>query len=640
MALIPATLAHSTDGIPYSAAFDDIYHSNDGGIGQIHHVFMGGNALPGRWQGRPNFVVLETGFGLGLSFLATWQAWRDDPQRSERLHFISVEKHPFSRDDLATLHRQWPDLAPLAAQLLAQWPVLVPGFHRLHLDDGRVTLTLLLGDALDLLPKLVAEVDAFYLDGFAPSKNPELWSPPLFKQIARLAAPSATAATYTVAALVRDGLQAAGFKREKRPGFGKKRDMLAARFMNPRPSHLRPPADRHAIVLGAGLAGTATAARLAARGFRVELIERRGGPAQECSGNPVGVLLPVMSLDDNRQSRLSRAALLYGLRHLAAISPTAPTTGWWKTSGVLHLASDADDAAHQQRVIDTLGLPPEFARFVAADAASSLAGRPVKHGGWWFGHGASANPASICTANLAAFTAAIRPHYNVEIASIVRDGEHWQVFDGTGRLVAAAPILVIASAAGGAGFAQTAHLPLTQAWRQLSCIPAHATPPLDIVVCGDGYVTPTWNGVRAVGASEAGGPGLAQAAGHRSNLALAEGLLPGFTAGIDAAQLPGRISYRPASPDRMPLIGPIADAAAFDPQKHHRPLLVPRHAGLYCALGFGARGLTWSALAGELLASQIAGEPWPVERDLADAVDPARFLLRLGKAQRSDDTVE
>ncbi|HRK78275.1 MAG TPA: tRNA (5-methylaminomethyl-2-thiouridine)(34)-methyltransferase MnmD, partial [Thiobacillus sp.] len=223
--IIPARLEFR-NGVPYSAAYGDIYHTADGGAGQARHVFLQGCGLPQAWAHRARFVVLETGFGTGLNFLATWAAWRDDPARPGRLHFLSVEKHPFGAAELARLHAQWPEWAALANELRANWPMPTPGFHRIALDGGRVQLTLMLGEAADCLPQVEAGVDAFYLDGFAPDRNADLWQPGLFDELARLANPGAMAATYTVAAAVREGLGRVGFACEKRAGYGRKRQPL------------------------------------------------------------------------------------------------------------------------------------------------------------------------------------------------------------------------------------------------------------------------------------------------------------------------------------------------------------------------------------------------------------------------------
>ena len=228
--IVPATLAFDASGNPFSPQFGDVYHSADSAEGQARHVFLHGNDLPARWAGERSFTIVETGFGPGLNFLATWQAWREDPHRCARLHFVSIERWPFVRADLSTLHARHVEFAPLSSQLRAAWPPLVPGLHRLHFDDERVSLTLAFDEAIEAVHGLRLAADAFYLDGFAPDRNPAMWSPQLLKALARLAAPGATTATYSAAGVVRDSLIAAGFTVEKRSGFGRKREMLAGRL--------------------------------------------------------------------------------------------------------------------------------------------------------------------------------------------------------------------------------------------------------------------------------------------------------------------------------------------------------------------------------------------------------------------------
>ena len=224
----PAELEFDAGGHPYSSRYGDVYASRDGALGQARHVFLGGNDLPRRWARREQFVVLETGFGLGINFLAAWQAWRDDRERPHRLHFVSVERHPLAAADLV---RAAPEaLQPLAAQLAAQWPPPLAGLHRMAFEDGALVLTLALGDAAETVPQLALGADAFFLDGFAPDRNPDMWSPPLIKALARLARPGATLATWCTARGVRDALAASGFAVERRAGYAHKREMLAARF--------------------------------------------------------------------------------------------------------------------------------------------------------------------------------------------------------------------------------------------------------------------------------------------------------------------------------------------------------------------------------------------------------------------------
>lgn len=233
MPLVPARLILDAAGTPISETYGDIYHSAAGGHAQARHVFLAGNGLPERWQGREAFTILETGFGLGINFMATWLAWKADPARCAQLHFISLEKHPFSVADLAVAHAAWPEFKVLAGELRAHWPPLESGAHCLALDGGQVILTLVFGDAVETLPLLETKADAFYLDGFSPALNPDLWSPALCRSLARLANDGATLSTWSVAGAVRRALRDAGFCVEKRAGFAGKRQMLVGRFTPP-----------------------------------------------------------------------------------------------------------------------------------------------------------------------------------------------------------------------------------------------------------------------------------------------------------------------------------------------------------------------------------------------------------------------
>lgn len=636
----PATLAYSDDGIPFSQAFGDVYHSSDGGLGQAQHVFLAGNGLPARWRGRERFVILETGFGLGLNFLATWQAWRQDAQRPARLHFLSVEKHPFSAADLALLHQRWPEFGELSGQLLRQWPPLVPGFHRLQLDEGRVVLTLMFGDALACLPQVAASVDGFYLDGFAPAKNPELWSDQLFRSMKRLAGPGATAATYTVATVVRDGLKRVGFICEKRPGFGRKRDMLAAQLHAAVPR--TPPAsagERSAIVIGAGIAGCSAAYALSRRGWQVTLLEQRDAPGRQASGNHVGLLLPLLARDDNRAARLSRASLLFALRSLVQLQDAGFTPRWGR-SGVLQLAKSAANDALLQATVTELGLPPDFAQYLDAAAVSARLGSPAQNGGVYFPVGAWANPPSICAALLAACGDGLNSRFYSHTTQLQRQDDQWQALDDQGQLMAQAPQVIIAAGAEAVRLEPCRQLPLRAIRGQVSHLPEALFAAPDLGICREGYVTPAVDGLACVGASfDVGDDDAApRLSDHLSNLAHLERLLPGRSHNLAAEALSGKVGFRPAALDRLPLIGALPCAEAGQP--YHRLSDIPRWPGIHGMLGFGSRGLVWALLAAEILASQLEGDPAPVEQDVLDATDPARFVLRgrQAAAAEGDDT--
>jgi len=611
------------DGNPYSGACGDLDHAADGGAAAARHVFLAGNDLPVRWQERERFVILETGFGSGLNFLAAWQAWRDDPRRCRRLHFVAFAQHPCTAADLAVAQGAWPEFGALARELQRRWPPLTPGMHRLHLDDDRVILTLVFADAATRLRAVDAAVDAFFLNDFAPVSNAEPWSPELCRALARLAAPGATLATGWVAAGGRAALAEAGFDLERRPGVAGRGEMLVGRFRLRRPDRHPVPGERRAIVVGAGLAGCTAAHRLAAAGWHVTVLEQAEAPAAGASGNLAGVLRPLPSADDNRLSRLTRAGYL-ATRALLEELPDVR----WSPCGVLHLGREPAHEAQQRRTVAALGWPPEVLQFVDRAEASHRLGWPVDTGGWWFPQGGWVQPSSLCRAALAAFPERIVLCPMVAVDRLERAKTGWRALAADGALLAEAPVLVMASGVAAPRFAQFAWLPQRAARGQVSHLPAATTPPLDVVVCKLGYAAPEVDGFRLAGATlttHDDDPDQ-RATDHADNLARLNLMLPGYAAGLDPATLDGRVGFRPLSPDRLPIVGAAPDAAAASANRRLHAL--PRYPGLWCVQGFGARGIVWSALMADLLVSRLEGEPLPIESDLADAVDPGRFLVK------------
>ncbi|MFP3563741.1 bifunctional tRNA (5-methylaminomethyl-2-thiouridine)(34)-methyltransferase MnmD/FAD-dependent 5-carboxymethylaminomethyl-2-thiouridine(34) oxidoreductase MnmC [Paraburkholderia sp. SIMBA_030] len=643
--LIPATLAFRDNGTPFSPLYDDIYHSAVGGLEQAEYVFLRGNALPDRWQGRRMFTVLETGFGMGINFLTTWAAWRTDPARCERLHFVSTEKHPFTRADLRSVYAKTisdPSIGALADQLTGAWPMLVPGTHRLEFEAGRVTLTLVFGDAAESLPTLRLRADAFYLDGFAPARNPELWTPAIFKALARLAGEGATFSTYSSAGDIKRALTQCGFEYRKVEGFGWKRAMLVGHFAPRwRVRRYEPPAplaldERHAIVIGTGLAGCAVIERLAARGWRITSLERHASVAQDASGNPAGVFHPMISRDDSVASRMTRAGFLYTLGRWAALERLGhpPLRG---STGLLQIAANDEETRLMSEALAAFNYPSDYVTPVSLAEAQRLAGMPLAQNGWLFPHGGWIDPASLCAAQCAAAGTQLERRFGVDVARIERSDNRWTVFDATGHAVARAPVVIVASAHDAARIAGLQHAPTRSIRGQLTLLPPGSVPPLRMPVIGEGYAVPLPDGVTLTGATyDLDDPDTSlRADGHLENLARVAQMLPAFRGIVDparAASLAGRVAFRCVTSDRLPMVGNFADEAAAtrDAQRLRGawPLDLPRTDGLYGAFAYGSRGLVWAALGAELIASQIEGEPWPLERDLAEDIDPARFLLR------------
>ncbi|MGN6648748.1 bifunctional tRNA (5-methylaminomethyl-2-thiouridine)(34)-methyltransferase MnmD/FAD-dependent 5-carboxymethylaminomethyl-2-thiouridine(34) oxidoreductase MnmC [Trinickia sp.] len=641
--LIPAILAFRDDGTPFSPVYGDIYHSAAGAFAQAEHVFLNGNGLPERWRARRLFTIVETGFGLGGNFLATWAAWRADPNRCERLAYVSVEKHPFSARDLQAVHaRAVADatVAALADQLVQAWPMLTPGLHRLEFDSGRVTLTIAFGDAVDLLPKLWLRADAFYLDGFSPARNPDLWSLPVFKALARLAADGATLATYTCAGDVRRGLTEAGFECAKVEGFAGKRAMLVGRFAPRwRVRRHEPPlpfaaGERHAIVIGAGLAGCSLAERLTVRGWRVTFVERHARPGCEASGNPAGVFHPLLSRDDSVASQITRAGFLYALARWQSLERSG--SGFARSGqGLLQIADDEAEERALSDAIESLGYPSELVRALSHADAQALAGASVARGGWFYPRGGSLDPAALCAALCAAGGDAIAWRSGVQADRIERDGDVWAVLDAHNEILARAPVVIFANARDAARLAGLRYAPIRTVRGQLTRLPPGIASAPHLPLIGEGYAIPLADGLLTGATYDIDDIGDdLRTESHAENLKRLAGLLPdvGRIHAPDPASLEGRVAFRCVTSDRLPMIGALADEHASEDQaaslRGAWPLDLPRTSGLYGSFAFGSRGLVWASLGAELVASQLEGEPWPIERDLAEAIDPARYLLR------------
>jgi tRNA 5-methylaminomethyl-2-thiouridine biosynthesis bifunctional protein len=634
MNLQPARLAFDAEGVPVSDRYRDVYASRDGALGQARHVFLGGNALPERWRGRDQFVILETGFGLGTNFLATLQAWRADPERPRRLHYVSVEMHPLTAEDLVA----GAEMSDLANELARHWPLPLPGLHRIEFDEGRVVLTLALGDARELAPQLVLGADAIYLDGFAPDRNPEMWEPALLKAVAHCARPEATLATWCTARPVRDALQAAGFEVELRPGFGHKRQMLAARYA-PRyvvRRHEPPVAyagERRAMVVGAGLAGATCADALARRGWQVDVVERASTIAAGASSLPWGLLHPQFSVDDSILARLSRAGVAASRLALDRVAPEDNAAGRpvWRETGIFQQAADADEAERWKVALEPW--PREFvtARDVAS-ATPSLGLAPRSAGLWW-PEGRIVSAAQWCRALFDHPN--IRVQLGVEAAGASAGAEGWKLAAPDGRTIASAPVLIAANA-----FDAPRLLSQSAALTAVRGRMTHLNPMpfagLKAPVTGDGYLLHAPDGSVSVGATyetplgiDPDAAALDDERATASNLARLARLLADAPAAAPIGTFDG---LRCVARDRLPLAGAAADEAlAWQQCKRLKGAHVedlPRRAGVFACFALGSRGLTLAALLGELIACRIGGEPLPIERDLAAAVDPARFLLR------------
>ena len=406
-----AELSWNEQGTPVSRAFGDVYFSNENGLEETRHVFLGGNQLPDRFAHHPRdlFIAAETGFGTGLNFLTLWQTFdrfreTQPDAKLQRLHFISCEKYPLNVTDLASAQAHWPELADYAAALQAQWPVALPGCHRVLLDGGRITLDLWFGDINQLIhtfdDTLRQQVDAWFLDGFAPSKNPDMWTPELFACMAKLARKGCTFATFTAAGFVRRGLKEAGFTVIRSKGFGPKREMLCGSLDDEinNPAHMpwysRPAAQGEDIALiGGGIASALLALALLRRGKKVTLYCADAQPAQGASGNRQGALYPLINQHDPALARFFPSAFTFARRLYDSL--TVKFDHDW--CGVTQLGWDEKSSEKIGRLL-AMGLPEAIAREVSTAEAEALCGVETGCGGITYPLGGWLSPGQLTPA--------------------------------------------------------------------------------------------------------------------------------------------------------------------------------------------------------------------------------------------------
>ncbi|AJD47765.1 D-amino acid oxidase family protein [Isoalcanivorax pacificus W11-5] len=603
------------DTTPVARDFDDPYFSRDDGPAETTHVFLHGNQLPERFAALPpraRFVIAETGFGTGLNFLCAATLFLQQAPADAVLHFVSAEKHPLTHADLARAHAGWPAFAPLCAELARHYPALTPGFHRLWLGNRRIALTLLFGDAAVRFGQLQARVDAWFLDGFAPARNPGMWTDDLFRQFARLSAPGASFATFTAAGFVRRGLAAQGFDVARVPGFGRKREMLTGHFLGGwQPAHSTP---GHALVIGAGLAGATSARALAERGWQVTVCDP-AGIAQHASGNLAGVVYTTPSAHATPQNRFYQSSYLHALHWLARHDfPSQPDDG--ALTGVLQLPPDARHRDKQQAALDSGLWPADVLRPAGSGWPDASLLMPA---------GGYLRPQRWCEHLLR------HPHITVlpeAVETLTATQTGWQV--GTGHRTHDADIVIIANAADATRLAGLHWLPLKRIRGQVSYYRAtEASQRWSQAICHSGYLTPALDGLHCVGATfdlhqlEA----TPRDGDDARNLAELAANLPAYHAdlgGADAALAGHRVGFRCQSTDFLPLAGPVPDACAnpSTPQP-----------GLYLSIAHGSRGITGTPLCAELIAALANDEPVPVDQEMLAALAPARFILRQRKKQ-------
>ena len=615
----PAKLEWKEDGTPVATSFDDVYFSLSDGLEETRAVFLKACGLPEGWQCVPSYTIAELGFGTGLNFLATVEAWlKSTTGQNNWLHFTSVEKHPMSPQDAARALARWPDLEILAAELIAQWPVPALGPHRLVFPDWRVTLTLFIGDAEDWLSTMDFQADAWFLDGFAPAKNDTMWAEALYPLMARHSKKGTRIGTYTVAGAVRRGLAAAGFTVAKAPGFGRKRERLEASWpgteetgepdlplMRPTPQKI----DR-LVVIGAGIAGASVARSFALRGLPVDVLDQAQAPAQGASGNPIGLVMPRLDAADTPQARLLLHTYLFARRF------------YTQHGGSLAMRVDVEQAAQSEKDVQ------RFEKLLADPPLPDTALTGTKTG---MNVTLTHHDAMMVRPNLLVSELLDHPNISFHGGAQIDD-----LADLTGRYPENT-MFIVTSGLASQSLLSDMDIPMAGRLGQVDWSDQLPEADENRAFASGHYALRTGTSLLFGATFEAIAvdqiPETSEDA-RAENLDALKTMSPDLFEALGSAELRSRASVRATTPDRMPIAGPVFHADTL------RETLTPITKGApvtdalsyntqQCVLtGLGARGFTFAPLLAETLAAQAFGEPLPLSRKEYEQVSPTRFLIR------------
>ncbi|WP_309087350.1 tRNA (5-methylaminomethyl-2-thiouridine)(34)-methyltransferase MnmD [Phenylobacterium sp.] len=561
----------TADGQPRSRLFGDVYFSAEDGLAETRAVFLDGCGVPDAWAGRRRFVVAELGFGTGLNIAALLDLWRRTGPPGGQLHVFTVEGFPIAADEAARALARWPEIAQAAQALTRRWPGRARGVHRLEIPEFSAVVDVAVGDVAEALAGWTGRADAWFLDGFSPALNPQMWSDEILALVGARSAPGARAATFTVAGQVRRGLAAAGFSVEKRPGFGRKRERLEARF----PGEPQDASSRRVAIVGGGVAGAAAARAVRALGGEAVVFEA-DAPGAGGSGNPAALVTPRLDAGLGAPAQLFARAFARAVQLCRAL-PQAIIT-----EGVLQLATaDRDLPRYEKIAASDLFEPGELTVLSAAEAAERL-GEPAP---------AALDQRSALVVEPAVLLEAWAGETRRTRVANIRD------LDADAVIVAAAlgsrallPDLPLKPVRGQASWAPAQHFAAAAAW--------------------GGYVLPTRDGVLFGATHDRDDEAVdLRADDHRRNRETLARALPGLATRLADAILDGRASVRATTPDRLPIAGTTRD-------------------GIHVLTGFGSRGFSLAPLLAEHVAAQALGAPSPLPAAAQALVDPARFARR------------
>lgn len=593
------------DGTPRSGVSDDVYFSTSGGVQETRHVFLGGIGAPDFFKDRSTTRIAELGFGTGLNFLVTWHDWATTAPKGAILHYTAIEGYPMSSEALRDALLSISELSMKTTALINQWPPKVRGTHRMVFDGGRVHLTLVFEDVERALTGITSVFDAWYLDGFSPAKNPEMWTSNVLGRVRALSASGTRVATFTAAGHVRRTLAEMGYNVQKRPGFGRKRDCVAAHLGSEGACEIGP---KKVAVIGAGIAGVTLAHALRVRGHTPTLIDAATHPGTAASGNPVALIAPRLTREQVPMGRILASAYLRAVRFYDDLQQ-AGGNPWIGTRGTFVMARNDDEAERQNRSKNAYGWPDDIMKQVSAVDAVEFTGVDVPNGGLWF-----AGAGAISPPNVVSRLAESADFVRAEVTNLIEQDQQWMVSTADDNHLTNFDAVCVAAGVGVMDLLGPATFPLRANRGQLTYV-SSLDPAPDVPITYGGYISP----LVPLGKKETGHV-LGASYARRNEveedewetlrdsdtdeiLENFENHLPGIKTG---KVIGGRTARRATIRDYIPLAGEYQE-------------------NLFIFGGLGSRGFMTAPLLADLIADQISGTPLPLEADLIKALDPKRF---------------
>ena len=654
-----AKIHFNQENTPVSDKFDDVYFSNQDGLAETHYVFLEGNQLWERWVNyqEAHFVIAETGFGTGLNFFAVTTLFGEFRQKYpnsplKRLYFISFEKYPLALDALQQAHLAYPQFSHLAQHLQQHWLNPIQGCYRFHFDE--TTLDLWFGDVAENLPQLGDymndKIDAWFLDGFAPSKNPDMWNEQLYQQMFRFTKPQGTFATFTAASAVRKGLENAGFNITKRKGFGKKRECLSGQKTHEKLTALSLPwfhsqsanlNEQDIAISGGGIASLFTAISLLKRGAKITIYCEDEQTALNASGNKQGAFYPQLSDDNERNIRFYIHAFAYGLQFLQwAIQQKIEFEH--EFCGVA-LCAYNDKAESKLNKIAALNLPSDLYQFLNQTELSKKVGLPLPFGGGFIPQGAWLAPRQLVQHAFAFLEKqGVQIKISQKVTALSQTENGWQITTAENKTFNH-EVVVLANGHKLTDFEQTQKLPLYPVRGQVSQIPTSANLlKLKTVLCYDGYLTPVdqAKASHCIGASHVRDNATREFSlteQQENQQKIQQNIPEDWTKEVDTSGNLARIGVRCSVRDLTPMMGAVPHFSAqqvqyqnlFNLRRRKQPIeQAENYSNLYLIGALGSRGLTSAPFLGETLASLIYGEPLPMSEELIHNLMPNRSWVR------------